>query len=71
MSHLPTEQEAYLDKLEDFILDAPFNIKVEISKINADTFAFIPKGFVETENGWRCIIDTEDGMVTKEIVVYI
>lgn len=71
MSHLPTEQEAYLDKLEDFILDAPFDIRVEISKVMSDTFTSIPKGFVETENGWRCIIDTENGMVTKEIVVYI
>ncbi len=69
MSHIPTDQEEYLAALETYMLDAPFNIRVEVTKFDIDT-AHIPKGYVEEESRLHKILDTSNGMVTKEIVVY-
>lgn len=70
MSHITTDSEEYLAKLETFIADAPFKIRVEINSFPTDTVQSIPRGYVEEEDCWHKVVDTENGIVTKEILVF-
>jgi hypothetical protein len=71
MSHIPSEHEVALAKLEETIASLPFKVEVTIHGFNDELIREVPRGYVEEGRGWHKIVEAVDGMITKEITVFL